>query len=148
MNLSSQFLSSWTFLRAVLMSQAPRSNLSRISPVSSYTFLTTELCNTGILEYTNRKGAANEFQLQVNQDVYSRYIGFRYVYEGLVSTGTKGKGKKWPTQNLTVPVLTQYSPVPLSQVFQKTWPDIVLLIWYSAFFFTGAFVSFMRYDVR
>ena len=44
--------------------------------------------------------------------------------------------------------MTQYRPVRLEAVLQRTWPDIVLLVWYSALFFTGAFVSFLRFDVR
>jgi ABC-type transport system involved in multi-copper enzyme maturation permease subunit len=123
-------------------------NLSRISPVSSFTYLITELSNTGILEYSNRQKAASDFQLQVNQDIYSKYLKFRYVYEGLVYCGTKEKGEKWPTQNVKVPVMTQHRSVPLSTIFLKTWPDFVLLIWFTVFFFIAAFVSFIRFDVR
>ncbi|HLO59474.1 MAG TPA: ABC transporter permease subunit [Bacteroidales bacterium] len=124
------------------------SNLSRISPVSSYTFLVTELSNTGILEYTNRQEAANKFQFRINQVIYSLYVYKKYVYEGLTTFGTEAKSGKWPTQHTSVPVMTEYNPVPFTMIIQKIWPDIILLIWYTIFFFTGALVSFLRFDVK
>ena len=123
------------------------SNLSRISPVSSYIFLTTELCSTGLLELKNCQETAQLFQTQVTLDVYSKYtrewLGFKqFSTEG-------GRLKEGFIQgNIHIPEMTQYKPVSLNAIFQKTWPDYVLLIWYSVFFFTGAFVSFLKYDVR
>jgi hypothetical protein len=51
-------------------------------------------------------------------------------------------------KNLPVPVMTQYRPVRIGAVLQQTWPDLILLIWYSVLFFAGAFVSFLKFDVR
>ena len=124
------------------------SNLSRISPVSSYTFLTTEFSQTGMLEISNRTEAANRFQYQVDQDVYKFLRGFRYVYDGLVVCGSTSSGVKRTTQNNSVPVINQYKPVTISAIFQKTWPDLLLMVWYTIIFFTGVFVSFLRTDIR
>jgi len=123
------------------------SNLSRVSPISSYSFLTTELCNTGLTELNNCKNTAQKFQYQINSEIYNNYIDFQYFFKGSSVFSTEPK-KGFDHRNIQVPVMTQYEPVPLNAIFQKIWPDIVLLIWYSIFFFTGAFVSFLRFDVR
>jgi len=123
------------------------SNLSRISPVSSYSFLTTELCNTGWLELINCKETSQKFQNQVSSEIYSKFVELKYFLKGSSVSSTEPK-KGVDTKNLQVPVMTQYKPVSLSLIFKNTWPDFVLLIWYSVFFFAGAFVSFLRFDVR
>lgn len=123
------------------------SNLSRISPISSYSFLSTELCNTGLMELNNCKNSAQKFQYQINSEIYNNYIDFQYFFKGSSAFSTEPK-KGFDPKNIQVPVMTQYEPVPLNAIFQKIWPDIVLLIWYSIFFFTGAFVSFLRFDAR
>lgn len=123
------------------------SNLARISPVSSYSFLATELSNTGLLELNNCRESARKFQYQVTQDIYSHYIQKRFIFKGLISSGTEAKDGKWP-KNLEIPKMTQYSLMPIDVIFQKTLPDMVLLFWYSIIFFASAFVSFLRYDVR
>ena len=123
------------------------SNLSRISPVCSYSFLTTELCNTGLLELNNCQETAKKFQYQVNSEIYSNYIETEYHFKGMGYSNTELK-KGFDAKNLQVPVMTQYMPVPLNIIFQKTWPDYVLILWYSVFFFIGAFVSFLKFDAR
>ncbi len=124
------------------------SNLSRISPVSSYSFLTTELCGTGLLELRNRRAAAQAFQAQADAEIYSKYVIQAYALGGSRVYGNMEIKKGVDYKNLPVPVMTQYRPVQLGSVLQQTWPDIVLLIWYSVLFFAGAFVSFLKFDVR
>lgn len=123
------------------------SNLSRLSPVSSYTFFITELCNTGLLELSNRDETALKFQYQVSSQIYQNYVDNIYIFNGSSIFSSEPR-KGFDTENLPVPEMKQYKPVTISSIFQKTWPDILLLLWYTIFFFTGAFVSFLRFDVR
>lgn len=123
------------------------SNFSRISPVCSYSFLTTELCNTGLLELNNCKESGQKFQNQVNSEIYNNYIDHRYFFQGSMTSSTEPK-KGFDSKNIQLPQMTTYNYIPMRIVFQKTWPDIVLLIWFSIFFFMGSFVSFLRFDVR
>jgi len=119
-----------------------------MSPVSSYSFLTTELCGTGLLELRNRRAAAQAFQAQADAEIYGKYVIQAYALGGSRVYGNEEIKKGVDYKNLRAPVMTQYRPVRLEAVPQRTWPDIVLLVWYSALFFAGAFVSFLRFDVR
>lgn len=42
----------------------------------------------------------------------------------------------------------KYQPVSLSKVLISVLPDFVLLLLFCILFFTGAYVSFLKYDVR
>jgi len=51
-------------------------------------------------------------------------------------------------KELPVPQLNEYQRATLAENFGAEWVDIVLLGLYTILFFTGAYVSFLRYDVR
>jgi ABC-type transport system involved in multi-copper enzyme maturation permease subunit len=123
------------------------SNLSRISPVSSFTFLTSELCGTGLLELNNCQEAAQKFQYSVTSDFYSNFLFKQYFFNNGESTSINTKDGI-VTEKLSVPIMTQYKPVSLILVIKRIWPDFLLLMWYTIFFFTAAVVSFLRFDVR
>jgi ABC-type transport system involved in multi-copper enzyme maturation permease subunit len=78
------------------------SNLSRISPVSSYSFLTTELCGTGLLELRNRQDAARAFQAQADSEIYSRYSFQAYALGDSRVYGNTEK-KEWITRIFRCP---------------------------------------------
>lgn len=122
-------------------------NLSRVSPMCSYSFFLSELCNTGFIELSNNRETAKKFQFQVTSDVYSKYREIRYFYQGSSIFSSVPK-EGVDVKNLPVPVMAVNKASQLNIIFSKTWPDIVLLIWFSIFFFMGAFVSFLRLDVR
>jgi ABC-type transport system involved in multi-copper enzyme maturation permease subunit len=122
-------------------------NLSRISPASSFTFLTSELCGTGLMELNNCEETAEKFQYSVSLDFYSNFLFKEYFFNNGATTSINTKDGI-TLQKLSVPVMTQYNPVPLSLVIKKIWPDCMLLVWYTLFFFSAAFVSFLRFDVR
>jgi len=54
-------------------------NLSRISPVSCFTYIVTELSGTGLLELKNFNERARRFQKQVKEAVYDNYVTERFA---------------------------------------------------------------------
>lgn len=123
-------------------------SLSRISPVSCYMYLISELSGTGVAEVENLRENAQRYQDTVKQAIYERFETRKYG-------GTK---QQFPTIEMSIPPsLSQLETVPptmdykwstLSDAFDATWPDLVLMFAFNFLFFAGAFMRLNRYDVR
>ena len=117
-------------------------NLSRISPVSSYTYIVSELSGTGVTEPDNFGRNAQRYQDQVKQAVYDKIIvkrlrgGERYEYPNEFDPG-----------DALIPEMT-YSYPTLAQALQAGRLDIVLLGLFAVLFFSLAFMKLNKYDVR
>ena len=111
-------------------------DLSRISPVSSYTYIVAVLARTGLEHQEAFVQAAKRYQID-----FSSF--FNEQYRKMVRT--------LPQE--TKPDLTgfpefSFRPETLSESLAHTWVDIILLFLFSASFFMAAFISFLRADVR
>lgn len=122
-------------------------SLSRLSPVSCFTYIATELSGTGLLAMNNFSQNAKRFQNEVKENVYDRYILHRYG-------GMTGRGGVWVApangfdpQKAPVPHMN-YAQLPRSDILKAVLLDIVLLILFNAVFFAVGFLSFLEYDVR
>jgi ABC-type transport system involved in multi-copper enzyme maturation permease subunit len=113
--------------------------ISRLSPACCYSYLVTGLSNTGTGEYGRFMENAQEFQDQVKKTIYDNY--FSRVYDG----GSSGHILHQPPD--TLPDM-QYRYLSLTEILEAGLVDVILSFGFAFIFFTLAFVTFNRYDVR
>jgi len=114
-------------------------SISRLSPACCYSYLISGLSNTGTMEYDKFMENAQEFQDTVKKTIYDNYLS--RVYEG----GSSGHMLHRPPD--TVPDM-HYRYSSLAEIVEAGWVDVILSIGFTFLFFTLAFVTFNRYDVR
>ncbi|HPW17250.1 MAG TPA: ABC transporter permease subunit [Candidatus Aminicenantes bacterium] len=112
-------------------------NLSRISPASALTFGSMALARTGIDDYDRFLASVRAYK-----PIYTKWINSKLGESINFQTGQ--------TVTLKIDDMPQH-------VFQAEWlsrslvraiPDFALLVVLIIVFFVGAYVSFLRYDVR
>jgi ABC-type transport system involved in multi-copper enzyme maturation permease subunit len=113
-------------------------NLSRISPASALTFSTMSLARTGLDEHdrflASIRGYKPNFTKWVNAKMM-RTIDF---------SGT-GQAAKVVLDDMPQ---HKFEPETLSKSLARTLPDFGLMLFLIIVFFAGAYVSFLKYDVR
>jgi ABC-type transport system involved in multi-copper enzyme maturation permease subunit len=122
-------------------------NISRLSPVSCFTYLTSDLTNTGLNEIENIDYNAKNFSSETELNYYSKFrkyykeyhIGYNYY------SGTYGK-IDW--KDFHVPTLTKYTYPDIKTSIVINWPDLLLICFYALLFFALSVFTFIRYDVR
>jgi len=114
--------------------------LSRLSPLASLTFATTELANTGLLQMGNLFSTSQQFHNEVIREIHSR--GYK--------DDIAGEGMRMSMSFVNADDIPQFQPqtTSIGKSLQACWVDIFLLIIFNLLFFTGAYVGFLRYDVR
>jgi hypothetical protein len=117
--------------------------LSRISPVSIYTYIITELSGTGVTEPDNFTHNAQRYQDQVKQAVYDKIIVKRRRGGSASYEYTDGFN---PMEAL-LPELVYTYPT-LTQALHASRFDIILLSLFNVMFCALAFMILNRYDVR
>jgi len=122
-------------------------NLSRLSPTCCLTYAFSELAGTGTCEIDSFTRKANQFQELVDQEVYNKFQSIDMVLAGKSMNVTGAKEGVDPN-DIPVPQMSNYSHTTLAEAIQACWVDILLLALFSALFFGGAFVKFLRYDAR
>ena len=124
-------------------------NLSRVSPVSCFTYLISELAGTSLLELKNFQESARRYQQHVKEIIYDKYIQKRYVSKsGSTWIMSSNADDNWDPEKVSIPHLTNYHRTGMADVFSHQWIDILLLAFYVVVFFAAGFVAFNRYDVR
>jgi len=116
-------------------------NLSRLSPLGSLTFGMTHLAGTGLDDAIRLEQRARQFHNEAERDIHN--IGWKDMIPGKGMRMTFGR---WITFD-EVPRF-QHQQRSLAESFQSCWFDITLLILFNLLFFAGAYVAFLRYDVR
>ena len=114
--------------------------ISRISPVSCYTYLMAELSNTGILQLENLQQEARTFQQAFVESYYDKIHHITYGHGGSTTSVDKIDYDNLPR--------FKHSNVRLNDVLGFVWIDMLLLCLYNLLFFSAAYVTFLRYDVR
>jgi ABC-type transport system involved in multi-copper enzyme maturation permease subunit len=114
--------------------------LSRLSPLASLTFATTELANTGLLQMDNLISSSRQFHNDVSREIHSK--GYK--------DDITGAGMRMSMSYVNADDIPQfqYQTTSLSNSLQACWVDILLLVLFNVLFFAGAYVGFLRYDVR
>jgi hypothetical protein len=121
-------------------------NLARVSPATTFSLLATTLSGTSLQLKEKFRNEATSYQ--------QAYANFIKAKTGLVPGGRmmvfrmEVNGEK-PKQidPYEMPVF-EYHPFTLNDVFSSSMIDFGLLVVFNLLFFIGAYVAFIRYDVR
>jgi ABC-type transport system involved in multi-copper enzyme maturation permease subunit len=105
------------------------------------------LAGTGTCEIDSFSQKANQFQELVQQEVYSNFKSIDMVLAG-TSMNVAGAREGVDPNDIPVPQMSNYRHTTLGEAIQTCWVDILLLGLFSALFFGGAFVRFLKYDAR
>lgn len=123
-------------------------NLSRLSPICCLTYALSELAGTGTLELESFRRKAGQFQDQVKQTVYDNFETMEIATGGRGGMNVAYAKEGIDPNSISVPQLSGYKHTALGEALQTTWVDIMLLALFAILFFFGAFVKFLKYDVR
>jgi ABC-type transport system involved in multi-copper enzyme maturation permease subunit len=106
-------------------------NLSRISPASALTFGSMTLARTGV-------------------DEYNRFLDSTRIYKPIFADWINSKRTTGPSAKIRIDDMPRhfYAPETLRESLVKALPDFASMIFMIILFFIGAYVSFLRYDVR
>jgi ABC-type transport system involved in multi-copper enzyme maturation permease subunit len=112
-------------------------NLSRVSPASALTFGSMTLARTGVDDYDRFLASVRAYK-----PIYTKWLNSKLAQSINFQTGEQAKIK--------VEDMPQHSLAPesLGKSLVRTLPDFVLMVVMIIAFFVGAYVSFLRYDVR
>jgi ABC-type transport system involved in multi-copper enzyme maturation permease subunit len=121
-------------------------NLSRISPVSSYTYLISSLAGTGLAEPDKFTENAERYQNQVKAAIYDNFVVKTYRLGGGTAISSN-EVDGFDRSRTSVPDM-KYEYTTIAEVMRAGWIDILLLIVFTILFFAVAFWRFNKYDVR
>ena len=111
-------------------------NLSRISPTSAMMFGTMSLARTGVNEHDRFLSSVRTYK-----PIFTKWINEKMM-QGNIFGGEQIK------PDLSDMPQHEFIPERLEDSFKRVLPDIILMIFLIILFFVGAYVSFLRYDVR
>lgn len=117
-------------------------NLSRISPISCYSYVVSALSDTGIHEPDNFARNAQRYQNQVEEAVYDRFD----VRVGKIGIG-HGPDQFNKFHLPSVPDMV-YTRCGLTEILGASWADVLLLVLFDVLFCALAFLGLNKYDVR
>jgi ABC-type transport system involved in multi-copper enzyme maturation permease subunit len=130
-----------------LVQQNISRNISRISPVSCFTYLINDITNTGQGELLNIESNAKYFIANTESEFYGKLRKYHKEYRfgsGFIS-GMYGD-IDW--ENILVPTLNTYNYPSLASSLGGNWIDLLLVCFYALFFFSMSVFQFIKYDVR
>lgn len=123
--------------------------IARISPTAVFTLAATTICGTSLdlRNYFQEKAA--EYSQSFAEFIRSK-TGKNIGGQRIMIRITPMEEEKKPPQPINlgeIPEFTYKSP-ELSVVLQDAVPDLAILMLFNLIFFCGAFVAFLRYDLR
>ena len=113
--------------------------ISRLSPVSCFIHLITEMSDTGFLEYEQLKQTSMRFKNLIDAEISNKAAG-AWFGDGGYSTFRGDYKAPMPK--------VEFRRISLASVLKNVMPDFILLVFYGFLFFTGAYVAFLKYDLR
>jgi ABC-type transport system involved in multi-copper enzyme maturation permease subunit len=130
-----------------LVQQNISKNISRISPISCYTYLVSDLTNTGLNELSNIEYNARQFSSYTESEFYGKLRKYYKEYHigPQISKGIYGQIDWYSIQ---VPTLNTYIYPLLLSSLGANWVDLLFICFYAILFFTISVFQFIRYDVR
>ena len=127
-------------------------NLSRISPVSSYQLAVMNLCGTDLSMYKRYDDAIKEYRTNYNAFIEKKQKetgGFGGYSISFSSKGgfkfSDGRGKAVDTKDM--PKFT-YSEASIGEAVAPSIIDMSIIIILTLGAFAGAYISFLKYDLR
>lgn len=112
-------------------------NLSRISPASALMFGSMSLARTGIDEYERFLTSIRTYK-----PIFTKWANEKTMQSINFSGGEEPKPK------LDDMPQHEFIPEKLGDSFKRMLPDLVLMVFLIILFFVGAYISFLKYDVR
>jgi hypothetical protein len=112
-------------------------NLSRVSPASALMFSCMSLAKTGISEHERFLHSIKTYK-----PIFAKWIS-----EKSMRSLNMGDGDQPKPELADMPQM-DFIPERLGDSFKRILPDLILMIFLIILFFVGAYVSFLRYDVR
>jgi ABC-type transport system involved in multi-copper enzyme maturation permease subunit len=113
-------------------------NLSRISPASALMFSTMSLARTGLDEHERFLASIRTYK-----PIFTKWANSKMM-RNLDLSGT-GQTAKVVLDDMPQ---HKFEPETLSKSLARTLPDFGLMLFLIIIFFAGAYVSFLKYDVR
>jgi len=111
-------------------------NLSRISPASALMFSTMSLARTGIDEHESFLNSVKAYK-----PIFTKWVNEKMMQGNIF-------GNQQPKPDLSTMPQHEFRPEPVSDSIKRILPDVFLMVFLIMLFFVGAYVSFIRYDVR
>jgi hypothetical protein len=113
-------------------------NLSRVSPASALTFSTMSLARTGLDEHDRFLASIRGYK-----PIFTKWANAKMMR----TLDFSGAGQ---TAKVVLDDMPQhkFEPEILSKSIARTLPDFGLMLFLIIVFFAGAYVSFLKYDVR
>jgi len=122
-------------------------NLSRLSPVSCYTYLVSSLSGTGTAAPEMFTRNAERYQDEVKRAIYDNFVVKRYGNTRGSTASSVNTVEGFDQSKASIPDLT-YQYLTTAEALQAGWMDAFLLVVFAIVFFAIAFVRFSKYDVR
>lgn len=122
-------------------------NLSRLSPVSCYTYLVSSLSGTGTAAPDTFIRNAERYQDEVKRAIYDNIVIKRYggTHGGTATSWEMAEG--FDLSKALLPDMTYQYTTP-ADALRAGWRDGFLLVVFAGVFFAVAFLRFSKYDVR
>ena len=124
--------------------------IARISPTAVFTLAATTISGTSLElknHFQERAAAYSESFAEFIRGKTGENIGGQRIIIKLTADEEKEKKPPEPINPREIPEFTYQSP-ELSNILQDSLPDIAILILFNLVFFCGAFIAFLRYDLR
>jgi len=112
-------------------------NLSRVSPASALMFSSMSIARTGVDEHERFLNSVKTY----------KPIFTKWVNEKMMRSINFGDGEQ-PKPDLSDMPQHDFAPESIGDSITRMLPDLFLTLFLIILFFVGAYVSFIRYDVR
>jgi len=112
-------------------------NLSRVSPASALMFASMSLGRTGVSEHERFLSSVKTYK-----PIFSKWVN-----QKIGSSEPPQQGQQTKLDLSDMPQ-HEFKAEGFSESMTRMLPDLVLMIFLIFLFFVGAYVSFIRYDVR
>ncbi len=113
-----------------------------VAPIFSYAI--TNMTNTGLACKNAFYSSAMNYNILMNDQVYSKVWRDEFVF-GDSGSASQGGYYEVPPKEVSSFI---FQPPKFSEALSQSWMNILLLVIYNVLFFVGGYVSFLRYDVR
>jgi len=121
-------------------------NISRLSPASAYTQAALNVCHTGIADLENFSRSLQAHYVQLFQVLFRYQFSDTFESEDGRSRRQMG-GDSLPNGKIDYPKFRYMFPA-YEDTLRAAAPDVILLVLFNLIFFSAAYFSFTRYDVR
>lgn len=123
-------------------------NLARVSPAASFSLASSNLVGTSLILKQHYLEEAGKYQQAYASFIREKTGGSLMGGRVMMFRTTDGEEEKRnPIDPHAIPPFV-YQAIPLNRAVQTAIFDFGLLVFFNVVFFAGAFISFLRYDLR